>query len=125
MGLDMYAYRMDPSIPGEKATDFDLPEGTRAKQFHYWRKHPNLHGWMEQLYRSKGGTDEFNCATVLVSEEDLDALEAAVKGEELPETHGFFFGASHPEQKADDLVFIARARAVIASGDIVVYTSWW
>lgn len=125
MGLDMYAYRTNPSVPDGKTTDFDLPEGCNAKQFHYWRKHPNLHGWMERLYRSKGGRDEFNCATVLVTAQDLDALEAAVKGEALPTTSGFFFGASDPEQKADDLVFIARARAAIASGDIVVYTSWW
>jgi hypothetical protein len=25
--------------------------GEDLAAIHYWRKHPNLHGWMEQLYR--------------------------------------------------------------------------
>jgi hypothetical protein len=32
---------------------------------HYWRKHPDLHGWMEKLCRAKGGKfDDFNLAPV-------------------------------------------------------------
>jgi hypothetical protein len=121
MGLDMYAYSTDEAT---SAVDFfDLE--TREEIF-YWRKHPNLHGWMEALYRSKGGTAEsFNCVPVRLDPADLDALEAAVKDGGLPDTEGFFFGVSDGSEKADDLEFIRKARESIAEGDTVFYTSWW
>jgi len=43
----------------------------------YWRKHPNLQGWMEQLWREKGGKGEFNCVDVELTREDLKQLELA------------------------------------------------
>jgi hypothetical protein len=52
-------------------------------------------------------------------------LEAAVRGEALPETTGFFFGESTPEHQADDLEFIAAARTAIGAGLTVFYDSWW
>jgi len=42
MGLDMYAYMT--SEPPEKPVDFKV---RKTSQFFYWRKHPDLHGWME------------------------------------------------------------------------------
>ena len=81
---------------------------------------------MENLYRSKGGTDEtFNCVGVRLDLHDLDALEQAVNDNSLPETHGFFFGVSDGSEKADDLEFIRKAREAIAEGDTVFYRSWW
>jgi hypothetical protein len=49
----MYAFatRTAPATP----VDFTAEE---SQELAYWRKHPNLHGWMEQLYRAKGGTAE-------------------------------------------------------------------
>lgn len=67
-----------------------------ACQLHYWRKHPNLHGWMEPLNREKGSTEgQFNCVTLLLTEVDLGRLEADI-----------------------------RAKA-LAAGLSVFYTSWW
>jgi hypothetical protein len=121
MGLDMYAFTTRKDIP---PVDFPDPSDT-AKLF-YWRKHPNLHGWMETLYRTKGGKDDqFNLAPVRLLAADLDALEKAVRGNELPETSGLFFGESRPEEMNRDLEFIHRARDAIASGKAVFYTSWW
>jgi hypothetical protein len=121
MGLDMYAFTTAADIP---AVDFKRPAD--AAELFYWRKHPNLHGWMEALYRAKGGTDpEFNINAVRLEPADLDVLEAAVNAEKLPLTAGFFFGESQPEDKQDDLDFIAKARAALASGRKVFYTSWW
>ena len=71
MGLDMYAYKTLDTI--DTPVDFGV---ATALQLHYWRKHPNLHGWMEALYREKGGEQEFNCVPVLLTAEDLDQLEA-------------------------------------------------
>ena len=53
MGLDMYAFTTSETIP---AVDFKDPAD--SAELPYWRKHPNLHGWMEQPYRQKGGKSE-------------------------------------------------------------------
>lgn len=122
MGLDMYA-RKTKTAPST-AVDFEIGEG--HEEFHYWRKHPNMHGWMEALYRQKGGTDkDFNVAPVVLTIEDIERLEADVTGDHLPKTSGFFFGSSTPRDKADDLEFIAKAKQEIADGYTVYYTSWW
>jgi hypothetical protein len=121
MGLDMYAYTIDrtPAQP----VDFKADD---AQELHYWRKHPNLHGWMERRYREKGGTDpDFNCVNLQLTSEDLDALEADISARALPPTSGFFFGESDGSEIDDDLAFVAKARAALASGLAVFYPSWW
>lgn len=121
MGLDMYAFRSRETVA---AVDFSYPAD--AEQFGYWRKHPDLHGWMEELYRQKGGAAEiFNCKPVRLDSADLDALEAAIRGDDLPETSGFFFGESTLEDREGDLVFVGLARQAIADGFSVYYDSWW
>lgn len=121
MGLDMYA--LITKTHPQTAVDFKVED---AVELHYWRKHPNLHGWMKQLYRDKGGTDaEFNCAKLLLTEGDLDHLEADLRSDGLPETSGFFFGESQGDEIEDDLEFIAKAREAIQGGHAVIYDSWW
>ena len=123
MGLDMYANAFTPTA-SQPATDFPL--GETDPEIFYWRKHPNLHGWMRNLYENRGGTNpDFNCSTVLLSAADIDALEAAVNGKALPQTHGFFFGESTPEDEADDRRFIDIAREYIAAGRAIAYHAWW
>ena len=127
MGLDMFAStrKTMPLTP----INFDTSEEELADaDLFYWRKHPNLHGWMQRLYVEKGGSsdpDEFNCVSVVLTAADLDRLEADVKGNNLPETRGFFFGQSTPEDRPRDLKFIAKARAAIERGEIVFYHSRW
>ena len=92
----------------------------------YWRKHPDLHGWMEQLYRKKGGTEKsFNGDTVLLTEEDIDSLKIAVLTRTLPSTSGFFFGASKQEINFADLEFIEKAKEAIKEGYTIYYDSSW
>ena len=123
MGLDMFAFSIERE---ENRPQVDFKLGDNASEFHYWRKHPNLHGWMQKLYKAKGGkSPEFNCDTLLLNPEDLDALEAAINGNMLPETRGSFFGVTTGEEKEDDLEFIHKAREIIAEGRDVVYDSWW
>lgn len=125
MGLDMYAYTVPRDLIGADV-DIKLDAIQHVSEIHYWRKHPNLHGWMEVLYRKKGGAKEvFNCATVRLSADDLDALEAAVRDETLPETTGFFFGVTDGSERESDLAFILKARKAIAEGGAVLYDSWW
>ena|SRR5690554_4268140 len=110
-------------------TDHDLDSidfSCISRGIHTWRKHPNLHGWMEQLYRAKGGQDDtFNCVNVALTADDLDRLEADIRADALPFTEGFFFGTTRPDEIELDLDFIAKARAAIAEGKTVFYTSWW
>ncbi|EMI24066.1 hypothetical protein [Rhodopirellula europaea] len=121
MGLDQYALITTETIDQE--VDFKIPEN--ACEIHYWRKHPNLHGWMQDLYHDKDGTKEFNCTPVVLNADDLDRLEAAIKANELPDTCGFFFGTTVGDEKEDDLKFIEKARQAIADGYTVFYDSWW
>ena len=91
-----------------------------------WRKHPNLQGWMEELWYEKGGEGEFNCVELELTLEDLDALEATLDEEALPETAGFFFGGNADDHYAEaDREFIVQASAAIKQGYKVVYSSWW
>jgi hypothetical protein len=92
----------------------------------YWRKHPNLQGWMQDLYYEKGGEEEFNCVDLELTLEDLEALEESLDEEALPETVGFFFGADSSDYYAEtDREFIREARAAIKQGYTVIYSSWW
>ncbi len=121
MGLDMYAFTT--TTPPATAVDFKPGE---VAELHYWRKHPDLHGWMRALYFDKGGAERvFNCAPVVLDVDDLDRLEADVRGGRLPQTSGFFFGRSDGTEIEDDLAFIAKARQAIGQGLTVLYDSWW
>ena len=122
MGLDMYAYATEET----PLASVDFSEPQKMEELHYWRKHPNLHGWMEALYKAKGGSNpDLNLDPVTLTAADLDALEAAIRGEELPETSGFFFGQSEGTEQEDDLDFVQKARAAIREGRTVFYLAWW
>jgi len=148
MGLDQYAYAVRPN---KANTDFSYVEETIERVgendtittesyvlIQQWRKHPNLQGWMEDLFQRKadaqgyegrsGGFGEervFNCQPIRLTWDDLKDLESAVLGDELPVTGGFFFGESLPEDREDDLAFIKEARRAMSGDYEVYYDSWW
>jgi hypothetical protein len=129
MGLDMYAYAANKDAmenPGALTDLQPIDHNEGVVMLMEWRKHPNLHGWMKRLYLEKGGVNpEFNMNTVRLDAADLDALEAVVLVNNLPNTRGFFFGTSRPDDKEDDIAFIAAAREALSEGKIVFYDSWW
>lgn len=124
MGLDQFAYAINNN--GEK------------EELAYWRKHPNLQGWMENLWESKGkpglpedsnpsgfGSD-FNCIPLELTKDDLDNLEGAITNASLPDTVGFFFGSnSDAIYGQQDLEFVQKAREALDNGLTVCYDSWW
>ena len=121
MGLDMFANY--PFAAPAANVDFEVEN---CGELHYWRKHPNLHGWMEAVYRAKGGWEaSFNCVNLVLTAVDLDRLGADVRAGNLPPTPGSFFGESDGSEIGDDLRFIAKAREAIAAGLTVFYSSWW
>jgi len=130
VGLDQYAY-----AAAKANMDWN---NNNQRELAYWRKHPNLQGWMEQLWRAKGcpGVSNnldidnndvtFNGVEVELSWEDLDALEEDVRNSRLPSTSGFFFGTpSDDYYLQEDLEFIRKARAEIFTGLKVFYNSSW
>ncbi len=127
MGLDMYAFTVNADSVGDKATDVAL--GDNAMEICYWRKFNALHGWMEDLYRLKGGSKEsFNCTTVRLTLKDLDRLEMDTGNNKLVPRNGFFFGQTdeiYPEDLESVPVFIKTAREAISDGKAVFYDSWW
>jgi len=124
MGLDMYATAIKGKVNSE--VDFDTNNIQDYEELHYWRKHPNLHGWMQNLYYDKGGKDDsFNGSDVVLTESDLDSLEQDIIDGNLPNTSGFFFGQTDGSERDDDLEFVAKARKAIKEGKTVYYSSSW
>ena len=123
MGLDQFARTIDSN--GNKT------------EIAYWRKHPNLQGWMCDLWEEKGKPGlsadnqddilgDFNCIPLELTKEDINDLEDAILNNILPKTVGFFFGSDSDEYyRKQDLEFIQKAREALDNGLTVVYDSWW
>lgn len=147
MGLDMYAYvasRAGQQNDFYEGAEWDKelgesvnPNVAKPREIAYWRKHPNLHGWMEQLWirrlaadgKTPGESDfgsTFNGIELELTREDLDLLEQDINNGMLPATRGFFFGdPSDDYYKQQDLEFIKNARAELFCGLKVFYNSSW
>jgi hypothetical protein len=136
MGLDMYAYAAAKAGARNDFYEERYEKGDENVQdptieLAYWRKHPNLHGWMEQLWHSREGQDSsddatFNGIELELTWEDLDQLEEDVTNARLPHTTGFFFGSDSDDYyRLQDLDFVRRARAEIFTGLKVFYNSSW
>jgi hypothetical protein len=91
-----------PTLEAGKA-----PVKAEIYEFGYWRKHPNLHGYIVQSFAD--GVDE--CQRIPLDEERLLLIMEAVKAKELPHTTGFFFGESEgtEEEAREDLTILQGA----------------
>jgi hypothetical protein len=115
------------------------PNVNKPREIAYWRKHPNLHGWMAQLWLGRENNElrdagnfilklpgNFNGIELELTAEDLDNLEYDVQNDRLPATSGFFFGDGADDYyKPSDLKFIQEARAEMFLGLKVFYNSSW
>ena len=140
MGLDMYAYVAakegqqrefyESAEFDNDAKDFVNKTVEQPREIAYWRKHPNLHGWMEQLWKSRnsgnGDSATFNGIELELTWEDLEVLELDIIAGTLPGTSGFFFGNDADDHyKEQDLKFVRDARAELFCGLKVFYNSSW
>lgn len=150
MGLDQYAYVARKK--GEREEFFEQeglkfengdwvspPGGLQEpRELAYWRKHPNLQGWMEALWISKGcpGYDldsaerdpTFNGVELELTFEDIVKLENDINNGTVAQlqTSGFFFGdPSDDYYKERDLEFVKQAKAELFCGLKVFYNSSW
>lgn len=115
MGLDQYAYSR-------------APVGTADFR---WRKHPNLHGWMERLWEERYKTeqcewDSFNGVELRLEKADILQLRSDILCLDLPATEGFFFGNDADDYyEEQDLKFCSWALEEIDQGREVYYDSSW
>jgi len=109
MGLDMYL--MGSKTPmvfqGEQRKEDGFPISKIVVDLGYWRKHPNLHGYIVQSFAE--GLDE--CQSISLDAEDLEKISEAIKNGDLPVTAGFFFGESRigHDQVEHDLDILGKA----------------
>ena len=106
--------------------EFVNPNVTEPREIAYWRKHPNLHGWMFNLWQSKGNEGDFNGDELELTWDDLEQLEQDIRNKNLPSTTGFFFGNDADDHyREHDLKFVREAKAEAFLGLKVFYNSSW
>jgi hypothetical protein len=120
MGLDMY-------LTGRKFfwQNYDERDTERKEDgYHvesldirlgYWRKHPNLHGYMVKTF----GHGEDDQKEIELTADDLRTIILAVKAKALPKTEGFFFGSSSgsDEERDEDLKILNEALTWLEATD--------
>lgn len=126
MGLDMHAIE----VPNNAIIDdfgFNDLDIAINRDFWYWRKNNALHNRMNNLYSSKGGTEEFNGDYVRITSDDLLTLQSDIEQNKLQPTAGFFWGRLEytEDTKHNDLCFIKSALESIAQGNAIYYSSSW
>ena len=127
MGLDMYLegeryasrYEARPQQDGFPVSKIVLEIG-------YWRKHPNLHGYIVQTFAE--GNDERQRLSLGAA--DCRKISEAILEDELPPTTGFFFGDSdwHKEDKEDNAKMFSDAAQWLDDVDwtrAVFYRASW
>jgi len=145
MGLDQYAYVAMKNNEWDEYWQAREENSVLSKprQIAYWRKHPNLQGWMERLWLKKINAHihegdrfeqnnypphDFNGVELELTWEDLNALEQDIRNGRMAilDTKGFFFGNPSDDYYRDqDLQFIADAKAELIIGLKVFYNSSW
>ena len=116
MGLDQYVFEVPPNHPPDEP----------VHELFYWRKHADLQGWMERLWRKKqkpADDDSMNCKEVELTLEDITQLELVY--DQLPYTTGFFFGSSDKFSNHATASFIKLAKASLREGNKLFYTADW
>lgn len=126
MGLDQWAFSVKNKAVISR---FEYNEDYIHKEFFDWRKNRFLHNWMEELYQSLGGKDEFNMKIIQVLPEDIDKLEEDTKSGKIKEydTGGFFFGEQTFGNREHESVmdFCEKAREEFKKDNAVFYESWY
>ena len=126
MGLDQWAF----SVKNKAVINrFEYNQDYKHYEIFYWRKNRFVHNWMEKLYESIGGNDEFNMKNLQLLPEDIDRLEEDTKSDKIKEydTDGFLFGEQPFEnQEYESIIdFCKIAREEFRKGNTVFYVSWY
>jgi hypothetical protein len=115
VGLDMYLEGHKRFYRGAGEED-GFPIKGKTLDLGYWRKHPNLHGFIVQAFAE--GVD--NCQEIYLGAQDIRNIISALSNDSLPETKGFFFGASDSSQaqREHDMVIFGKALLWLESAPV-------
>ena len=82
MGLDQYAF----SVKNKAVINrFEYNQDYKHDEIFFWGKNRFVNNWMERLYESIGGKDEFNMKNLQLLPEDIDKLEKDTKSGKIKE----------------------------------------
>jgi hypothetical protein len=113
MGLDMYLIGEKFYLPDAANGEDGYDLRTKTLSLGYWRKHPNLHGYIVNTFAD--GIDE--CQQIDLSAADIQKILAAVEADDLPHTEGFFFGVSDGSEKQETLDIFRSALEWISKSE--------
>lgn len=99
MGLDMWIFGREHRVWTNDPDATDLVESGDDLELAYWRKHPNLHGYIVKQFA--GGVDK--CQNIPLTATDLLDIIEASRSRQLPHTEGFFFGVSNMDEDEIEL----------------------
>jgi len=108
MGLDMYLtgekyYWQDYKEPRNNIKEDGFRLKTKTFEVGYWRKHPDLHGFIVQTFADN--IDE--CQDIYLNIDNLKQIINAIKEKQLPKTHGCFYGESNGSEDDESIrIFI-------------------
>ena len=126
MGLDQWAFSVKNKAVISR---FEYNQDYKDDEIFYWRKNRFLHNWMEELYQSLGGKDEFNMRSVQLLPEDIDKLEKDTQSGKIKEYDklGFLWGDKSFEyyEYSSIMDFCEKAREEFKKGNAVFYNSWY
>lgn len=145
MGLDQYLFKVKTDLTAEQIQkrlrsierneEFsdekisqekcDFLDSIGYSEIGYWRKHPNLHGYCEDLWYHRGGDGDFNCDYLELTKEDVLEIIKLSKQNQLPQTTGFFFGKSTNEDNEHTIETMEKALEYIHDGYKILYYAWW
>ena len=127
-----------------KYDDPDVRDLIWGEELHYWRKFHDIHGWMEELYRAKGGKKEsFDTVSVQLKIKDIFNFSKDVEDKKLPDfspTKGMDWKNMGVRSrkvwlndekelpiilKEDYLGFVDKALEALENRYNIFYTSWW
>ena len=133
MGLDMYLrgekyFWTDWEYPDRNKTEDGFKVTTHTLELGYWRKHPDLHGYIVQTFAE--GKDE--CQQIHLDTKQMQQIIEAIQNGGLPHTEGFFFGHSdndEAEKKAAIEIFQtaimwSSTKQEHVSKDVYYQASW-
>lgn len=131
MGLDMYLYGekyffTNWANPEENQTEDGFKVKEKKLEIGYWRKHPNLHGYIVNNFND--GVD--NCDPIEMNEACLRQTIEAIKSKSLPVTSGFFFGVSDEDDDAPSIEILEKALNWLTTKETnvsrsVIYKASW
>lgn len=107
MGLDMYleGKTFNWQMDGKRPMKDGFPVKGVTLELGYWRKHPDLHGYIVQNFAD--GVDD--CKPIWLSADHIRQIIQAIKDKKLPKTEGFFFGESDGSEDAESIEIFEKA----------------